>query len=337
MKAKLLAEREKDSKGEPEKKKSALFGFRQKVQWGVFVLTIAIGIQFFIYVYQASQGGQITVLRPPGVEGFLPIGALMGWKLFILTGLWDTVHPAAMVILGYAALISVLLRKSFCGWFCPAGSLSEMLWKLGRRLFGENFIVPLWLDIPLRSVKYLLLGFFLWVIIRMGSDEIHMFLQSPYYKLSDVKMLFFFTRISVTTLVVFIILVLLSIPIRNFWCRYLCPYGALMGLLALVSPTRIQRNPGSCTDCKRCTKACPYHLPVDRKLNVRSAECNGCMDCTLCCPAKDTLEMKTKGMGKRSWSVVILGTVISVTEHELIFRLKEIDSPKYLHPGIRGR
>ena len=100
-------------------------GHRNWFQLGVFLATIGIGVQFFIYVHQASSNGVITVLRPPGVEGFLPIGALMGWKLFVQTGIWDPVHPAAMVLLGFAGFISLALRKSFCGWFCPVGTLSE--------------------------------------------------------------------------------------------------------------------------------------------------------------------------------------------------------------------
>ncbi len=62
---------------------------------------------------------------PAGVEGFPPIGALMGWTRFLATSTWDGVHPAGMVILGFAGLISLLGRKSFCGWFCPVGTLSE--------------------------------------------------------------------------------------------------------------------------------------------------------------------------------------------------------------------
>ena len=54
------------------------WGIRNSIQLGLFILTIGIGLQFFVYVLQATGGGQITVQRPPGVEGFLPIGALMG-------------------------------------------------------------------------------------------------------------------------------------------------------------------------------------------------------------------------------------------------------------------
>ena len=327
------------------------WGLRNYVQLGVLLLTVGIGIQFFIYVHQAGGEGGITVSRPAGVEGFLPIGAVMGWKLFLLTGIWDPIHPAAMVILGFAAAISLGLRKSFCGWFCPVGTLSEWLWKSGRKLFGRNCKLPPWLDFPLRTLKYLLFAFFLWTIFSMSLLAILAFLQGPYYKMSDVKMLYFFTQMSTTTAAVLIILTLVSLVVRNFWCRYLCPYGALMGLLSLGSPTRVQRNPETCIDCKLCAEVCPYHLTVDQQLRIISPECNGCMDCTLVCPVRRTLELRTLGVSKRSWSAARLGAVImvlylglaytanltghwksSVSQEEFRLRLQEIHLAEYTHP-----
>ncbi|MBW2580160.1 MAG: hypothetical protein JRD00_04290, partial [Deltaproteobacteria bacterium] len=79
-----------------QKAKPYSWGLRNSIQLAIFLVTIGIGIHFFIYFLQASGDGTITVSRPAGVEGFLPIGALMGWKLFVLTGIWDPVHPAAM-------------------------------------------------------------------------------------------------------------------------------------------------------------------------------------------------------------------------------------------------
>jgi polyferredoxin len=170
-----------------EKTEMLKWGTRNGIQLAVLIVTLAMGLQFSIYVYQAFIVGGITVQRPPGVEGFLPIGALMGWKLFLTTGIWDPVHPAAMVILGFAGLISFLLRKSFCAWFCPVGTLSERLWKLGIKIFGKNIKLPHWLDVPLRSLKYLLLLFFVWIILSMSTKDIFAFLQGPYYKISDGK------------------------------------------------------------------------------------------------------------------------------------------------------
>ncbi len=335
-----------------EIKKPYSWGIRNSVQLAFLFITIGVGIHFFIYVLQASGNGAITVSRPPGVEGFLPIGALMGWKLFLVAGIWDNVHPAAMVIFGFAGFISLALRKSFCGWLCPIGTPSEWLWKIGRRIFGKNFRIPVYADYPLRGLKYLILGFFIWTVFSMSWDAIDAFLKSPYYRVSDVKMLFFFTRMSVTTAVVLSILILSSFLVRNPWCRYLCPYGALMGLFALISPTGIKRNPETCIDCKRCSKVCPYHLTVDTRPRIKSPECSGCMDCAEVCPVPKTLELKSAGWRGKAWSPKSLGAVIlglfivvvyvagitghwksSVSDHEFRVRLQAIDSPKYTHPG----
>jgi polyferredoxin len=327
------------------------WGIRNWIQLGIFILTLAIGLQFFIYIHQALSQGAITVHRPPGVEGFLPIGALMGWKLFLATGIWDPVHPAAMVILGFAGLISFLFRKSFCSWFCPVGTLSEWIWKLGVKVFGKNITLPNWLDYPLRSLKYLVLGFFVWIIFSMETRAVFEFLQGPYYKLSDVKMLFFFTKMTGFTFVVLLFLTLVSLPVKNFWCRYLCPYGALMGIFALISPSRIKRNPDNCIKCGRCSSICPSLLPVDKKISIASPECSCCMDCTEICPVEDTLNLKTVGFGKKVWSTISVGIVIlflfiglvvtarisghwqtHMPENEFRMVLQRIDSPELTHP-----
>lgn len=332
------------------------FSVRSYVQTGFFVLTLAVGLQFLIYVMQARQAGVITVPRPPGVEGFLPIGALMGWKRFIATGQWDPVHPAAMVILAYAVVVSFLLRKTFCSWICPVGTVSEWTWKLGAR-FGMNVKKPpKWLDGVLRSLKYGLLAFFLTIIVSMGNDDITRFIESPYYKLSDVKMLYFFTRMTFFTAAVLVVLFVLSLMLKNFWCRYLCPYGAFLGLFSWLSFTKVRRNPGPCTRCGLCEKACPSFLPVSRKTVIRSPDCTGCMDCVGACPVDEALAFHTGGFVNKKWrrfqlgiavtvffgGVVYLATITgfwrgNISDHEFMMRLKMIDAPGNTHPSVDFR
>jgi polyferredoxin len=283
---------------------------RNFIQLGVLALTLGIGLQFYIHVKQAAGGAAITVPRPAGVEGFLPIGAMMGWKQFLSSGIWDPVHPAGMVILGFAVLISVAVRKSFCSWFCPVGTVSEALWKLGRKTMGRNFRLPVWIDIPLRGGKYALLAFFVWAVFRMSAAAIAQFLSSPYYRMADVRMLHFFTRMSATTALVLTALVIMSFLYRNFWCRYFCPYGALMGLLALLSPLRIKRNASNCIRCRSCSAVCPHQIGVHRRNAVNSPECSGCMDCTLVCPIPETLRMETRRPVNRAWQPAAVGTAI---------------------------
>jgi polyferredoxin len=265
---------------------------RRSFQIAFLLLNVWIGGVFYFWVRQFEPGGTPTSLqRPAGVEGWLPIAGLMNLRYFILSHHVPALHPAGMFLLIAFLSISFLFRKAFCSWLCPVGTISEYLWRAGQKLFRRNFLPPRWLDLGLRGLKYLLLGFFVWAVSSMAADELAAFMASPYGMIADVKMLNFFRHIGHTGAIVLGVLVVASLFIQNFWCRYLCPYGALLGISSLFSPARIRRNPDTCVDCAKCAKACPSGLPVDRLVTIKSAECTGCLECVAVCPAKDTLSL----------------------------------------------
>jgi polyferredoxin len=264
---------------------------RKAVQWAFVALNGWIGLEFFLWVRYFEQGGAgVYVARPAGIEGWLPIAGLMNAKYLVMTGRVPAVHPAAMYLFLGFLLMSILLKKAFCSWLCPVGTLSENLWKLGRRFFGRNLRLPKWADLPLRSLKYILLGLFVAFIGFMSAEALDGFMQTPYGLLVDVRMLNFFRDMSLTAALVIGVLALLSMLIENFWCRYLCPYGALLGLASLVSPVKIRRDEEACIDCGKCARACPAHLPVDQLVQIRSVECSACLTCVAVCPAQDALQ-----------------------------------------------
>jgi len=277
---------------------------RRAVQFGFLLLNIWIGIEFYLFVRFHETGGQtVWAQRPPGVEGWLPIASLMNLKYYLLTGEVPAAHPAGMFLLIAFLSISLLLRKAFCGWLCPIGTLSEYLWKSGRALFGRNYPLPRWADLPMRSLKYILMGLFLYAIGGMSAMAIRVFLDGPYGVVADVKMLNFFRFMGTATAVVVGALLLASVLVQNFWCRYLCPYGALMGLLSWASPARIRRRPDLCIDCAKCARACPSQLKVDQLIRIQSPECIGCMECVTACPVDSALDMTVARRRLPPWAM----------------------------------
>ncbi len=323
---------------------------RTTVQAAFALLCIWIGIEFYLFMQWGESGGTAAYFeRSPGVEGFLPISALMSIRYWILTGIINEIHPAAIFILLAIVAVSLLLKKAFCSWLCPIGTLSESLWMLGKKLFGKNPNIPWWLDYPLRSLKYLILFYFVYSIWTMDVAALRHFIYSPYNKVADIKMYLFFANITSFALWTIVILMVLSVVVKNFWCRYLCPYGALLGVFSFFSPLKITRNAKTCIDCKLCTKACPVNIKVHKVGRVWSDECMSCIMCVEVCPVKNTLEMRTRNAVRPipSWvfGVLIAGVFMGITglamltghwqneisQAEYLKRFQELDSPLYQH------
>ncbi len=282
---------------------------RLAIQWSFLAFCLYLGYRFLRFVLIVQGGGPVGIdTRPPGIEAFLPISGLLGVKEWAITGTINPVHPAAVMILLTAIVVSLLLKRSFCSWICPVGTLSELLWKGGFSLLRRNFRPPRWLDIALRGVKYLLLSFFLYsILVAMPAGQVSAFIHSDYHKVADVRLLEFFRHPSTTALVVIGTLLLLSVPVKNAFCRFLCPYGALLGLISRLSPAKVTRNTKSCVGCGVCNQVCPSYLPVMSCERVVSEECIGCWRCISLCRAEDALRMKLTG-GK----IVVTGLVFAI-------------------------
>ena len=278
---------------------------RHGLQFAFLLLNLWLGIQFWLFVrYYETAGQSPFAARPAGIEGWLPIASLMNLKATLATGHLPATHPAGTLLLLVFLTASWIFRKSFCGWLCPVGTISEYLWCLGRKLFHRNFRLPRALDIPLRGIKYLLMALFVYVVAQMSVSGIREFLDGPYGVVADVKMLNFFRELSLTGGIILAVLTLGAVFVQNFWCRYLCPYGALMGLVSLASPLKIRRDKDLCIDCAKCAKACPSALPVDRLITIRSAECLSCLQCVAVCPAEGALFLATPGRRRvPAWAV----------------------------------
>jgi len=282
---------------------------RITVAWGFLLFQLYLGIQFYRFVDYFRSGGTMSfVPRPDGVEGFLPISALLSLRDWYYSGAVNPVHPAALVIFLSVIAVSLLLKRSFCSWICPVGTLSELLWKGGFSLFRRNIRPTPRIDMLLRGVKYLLLAFFIYsIFFVMSPRAVHDFIYYDYNKTADARLLDFFLHPSAAAAGIILFLLLLSLPVRNPFCRFLCPYGALVGLVSLLSPVKVTREGKTCVACGVCTQVCPSYIPVMAKERVSSPECIGCWRCVSHCRAMGALEMKLTGR-----KIVVPGIVFAL-------------------------
>jgi polyferredoxin len=248
--------------------------------------------------------------------------------------------------------MALLFKRAFCSWVCPIGLALEALAFAGGEVLKRKVRLPKMLDILFRAPKYALLGFFVWVIcFKMDALQIQGFLDSPYHRIADIKMLEFFEYPSKVTLWVLGALILLGFLIPYSLCRYLCPYGALLGLISLLSPFKITRDEGLCTGCKRCTKACPASMTIHNKKTVRSAECYACLECVGACPKKGALLFQAISKRltlplKACAFLVVLLVLLGVLSARLmgvwqsaipladyLQHIQRLNEPTYAHPG----
>ncbi|MCP3900213.1 MAG: 4Fe-4S binding protein [Desulfobacteraceae bacterium] len=264
---------------------------RRWVQFLFLVIVCFVGYRFVEFVSPLENGILPLVDRPPGVEMFLPISALVSLKYFAFTGIVNDVHPSGFILFIIICTTALIVKKGFCSWVCPFGLFSEYLLKIHYLIFKKKVTIPNILDKILRSIKYLLALFFLWsIFFKMPIEAVERFINSPYNILADIKMLKFFTQISLTASLIIAGIILLSVIIPNFWCRYLCPYGAVLGVLSFLSMGKIKHNQSQCTDCGQCEKVCPSFINITQGKNSLSLECSACLRCVNVCPEKHALK-----------------------------------------------
>ena len=264
--------------------------------WGLVTL------QYGLHIWQLGQGIPPWLVRPDVVDGFLPIAGGLGLRAWLGQGLVDPHHPAATVTVLVLSLSALLLGRAFCAWFCPLGLVGEWLHGLRSRWIAGEWTPPRWLDAVLRGQKFLVLGFLLFIILlAVPAAALPGYLASPYHQAADMKMGAFFFNLTLISGLCLGWVLLLTASFRQGFCRYLCPYGAWLALLGLLTPWRIRRDPARCLrsaghDCDKCSRACPSRIRVHQLIAVQSLECTSCLSCVAACPRRaDALHLGTQG------------------------------------------
>lgn len=273
----------------------------------IILLGLLVYVTYEAYMHQVLGGG-----KAPSVHALCPFGALESlYTLLFMGSFIQKIYSGTVVLLILTVILAILLRRSFCGLLCPFGALQELFGSIGRKIFKKRFTIPLYIDKPLRYLKYALL--LLTVVMAWYYGALWMAPYDPYSAYSHLSAFSDSIKEDPLAIIGFILLavtVLGSIIYDRFFCKYLCPVGAFYGIIGKLSPTRIVRNDNLCVHCKICNKACPVNIEIEKAVKVTSAECINCNECVLACPKKGALEVKTAG--KKIHPAVMLVIVVGL-------------------------
>jgi len=225
----------------------------------------------------------------PSFDAYCPFGGVVTLWQFITAGTFiRKLHPSNLVVLAATLATAVVMGRAFCGWLCPLGSVQEWLARMAQKLTGGRKAwlpvkLPPVVDRPLRYLKYPVLGWALWSSISAVVPPLEPF--CPY------KTLFHFQLESALSWSVFVVMIAGSLLIERFWCKYLCPLGAVLSVFNEVSPIRVRTDKAVCTDCGLCGSTCGMGVE-NRPENIRSLECIRCLDCLDTCKRPEAVELK---------------------------------------------
>lgn len=238
---------------------------RRVVQAGFLVLTI-VGV---------------FILRG-NAERWCPFGGVEALYTYVGEGnLLCSLAISNFYILAAVLLTALLVRRAFCGYACPIGTISEWLGEAGARLKLPQARISARADRVLGLLMYGVLALILYFTWTRGELEFRA--ADPCYVLISRHG----EDITFWAYVVAGLIVLGSVLVLMPFCRWLCPMAAVFHLFSRFGVSRIQRTAEACTGCGQCTTACPMAIPVHAVEQVTAARCLSCHNCLSVCPAGD--------------------------------------------------
>lgn len=187
---------------------------------------------------------------------------------------------------GVVLLIGLLLGRAVCGFLCPFGLIQELLnkipspkLKLPRRLLPVKYVMLVVFVLMLPIASELGEPTFCEYICPAGTLEAGLPLIATHEEFRDVLGNLFALKVSIL-----IVVIVACVIVHRFFCRVMCPLGAIYGLLNKHSVYQLKFAADKCISCGRCQKVCPVDL--DPTKDFASAECVRCGLCKKVCPTK---------------------------------------------------
>jgi polyferredoxin len=250
------------------------------------LVRLAIQVLFFLIIASIAfnqwlEGMRMTIpwLSTACLHAICPFGGVVSIYQLATTGSFvQKIDQSAMVLMYIVFALTLVAGPLFCGWVCPFGSFQEWLAGVGKKLFRKRFneFISPQIDRYLRFLRYVVLALVLYataVSARLVFAD-----YDPYHALFK----FWSGEVAISSLIMLGLVIIASLFIERPFCKYACPYGALLGLFNFFSLFPLRRSKARCINCKLCDRSCPMNQ-----------QCISCLKCTseFSCPVANTVAL----------------------------------------------
>lgn len=212
------------------------------------VLAGALGVATWLVYRGRSRRGLFWLgLFSIGYFGFWRKGCVcaIGSPQNIALGLFDSGYAVPLAVIAFFALplvFTLFFGRTFCSGVCPHGALQDLL-------LIKPLKVPPWLEQGLSVLPFIFLGAGVWLA---ASGAIFLFCHYdpivPVFRLNGRSLM----------VIAGVAILGVATVVGRPYCRFLCPYGALLKMTSTVSRRRVRVTPDQCTQCRLCEHTCPF-------------------------------------------------------------------------------
>ena len=295
---------------------------------------------FLWFCIVSSVGEKFWQLRAWPVNWFLQLDPLVAIGTILTTQklYWPLLWALVTIIL------TIIFGRFFCSWVCPFGSLHHFVGFFGNRKSKLAKKVKLNKYRKAQRIKYLILIFFLFMAafpslgatlqtglldpIPLATRSFQLLLSIADRTVNFVSTTPRFYEGAWLILLIFFTAVLLNLVIPRFYCRFICPLGALFGILGRFAIWRIGKNQTECSNCTLCVRSCEG--ACEPSANIRITECVLCFNCRQDC--KDQIisyqttpslagEITNPDISRRGFMLSLAGGVVAVSAVRLSNKL----------------
>ncbi len=253
------------------KNKSRWYRYSLQIFFFVFIGLIAVN-----HVLAESGKELFGFIPNVSLHAICPFGAVESVVSLVTTGtLVPKLQLSNIVISLLILLLTLIFGAVFCSFVCPLGTLQEWIGKIGKKIFKRKYnrFIPQKIHNILRYFRYIALA--ATVVLTFNAGRLIFADIDPYYAMYH----FFTDEVTIGSLVVLGITMIGSLFVERPWCKYVCPYGALLGIVGKFSFFKIRRKSDACVNCTLCDKQCPVNIEISKYDKIGHSSCIRCMDC----------------------------------------------------------